>query len=283
MTTRSDSTSADLANMTGRQVYDAEGNKIGTVGRIYQSDATGEPAWATVTAGLFGSKESIVPLNGVQVDERGLHVTVNKDLVKDAPRVDVESGHLSEAEIADLHRHYGLAAGGGVVGGQAAKGTGALPTQRTEADRETTARHAAPAAGRETAARPGRADAQQQWVMRSEERLRAEVQSVETGRVRLHKRVVTTQETITVPIRHEEIRVIREVIKPGEAGGNITISEEDREVILHEERPMAVKEIVPVERISLAVETIQENREVSDSVRHEEIDIDDDGKQQPRR
>lgn len=276
MTTRSDSTSADLSNMTGRQVFDAEGNKIGTVGRIYQSDATGEPAWATVTAGLFGSKESIVPLNGVQVDERGLHVTVNKDSVKDAPRIDADSGHLSETEIAELHRHYGVPVSGAAAGSQAGKGSGILPSQRTEVDRDTAARPASAAAGRETAARPDRG-----WVLRSEERLRADIQSVETGRVRLHKRVVTSQETITVPIRHEEIRVTREVVKPGEAGADATIAEEDREVILHEERPIAVKEIVPVERVSLAVETIQENREVSETVRHEEIDIDD-GKQ-PRR
>jgi uncharacterized protein (TIGR02271 family) len=275
MTTRSESTSnnQDLADLTGRQVYDAEGNKIGTVSRIYQSNATGERAWVTVTTGLFGSKETFVPLNGAQADDKGLHLTVHKDSVKDAPRIDADGGQLSEAETAELYRHYGMTPTGiPLSSGKPGAAGGTLPPQRTEMGHEA---GTGPAVGGKAAARADSGDVQRQWMLRSEERLRADIQTVETGRVRLHKHVVTTQETLTVPVRHEEVRVIREPVKPGEMGTDAAISDEEREVILHEDRAIAVKEIVPVERVSLDVEMIQENREISETVRHEEIDIDD--------
>lgn len=278
--------------MIGRSVYDAEGNKIGTAGRIYNSDATGEPAWVTVKTGMFGTKESFVPLNGAASDDKGLHVTVHKDSIKDAPRID-EDGRLSETGTAELYRHYGLTPSNAALSSGQAEGRGVLPSPRAETssdaagrgstgmNRETAARPASAAAGGEAAAQPDFRDAQRQSVLRSEERLRASTQTVETGRVRLRKYVVTSQQKITVPIRREEVHVTREPVKPGEAGTDAKIGEEEREVILHEERAVVVKETVPVERVSLDIETIQENRDVSDTVRREEVEIDD-GTKRPR-
>ena len=61
---------------------------------------------ATVQTGLFGTKESFVPQADLTDD--GLSVPYTKDQVKDAPTVDVEQGHLSQDEEAELYRHYGL-------------------------------------------------------------------------------------------------------------------------------------------------------------------------------
>jgi uncharacterized protein (TIGR02271 family) len=152
----------------------------------------------------------------------------------------------------------------------------------TGMNHETAARHAPAAAGRGAAAQPESSDAQRQSVLRSEERLRADIETVETGRVRLRKYVVTSEQKITVPIRHEEVHVTREPVTSGEARTDAEIGEEECEVILHEERPVVVKEIVPVERVSLDTTTIRENREVSDTVRREEVEIDD-GTKAPRR
>jgi uncharacterized protein (TIGR02271 family) len=301
----STATHQDLTSLIGQHVYDTEGNKLGTAGNIYQSDATGAPEWVTVKTGLFGTKESLVPLNGAEADDKGLHVTVHKDRVKDAPRID-EDGHLSEAETARLYRHYGLtpstaALNGGRVGnGRDGNGRDVVPSPRTEmardearrrsagANREMAARSASAAPGRGAAAQPSDRDrdrdrdTQRQSMLRSEERLRAGTETVETGRVRLTKHVVTSQQTITVPIRREEVRVTREPIKPGEARTGAEIGDEEREVIVHEERPVIAKETVPVERVSLDTETVRENREVSGTVRREEVEVDDDRKR-PRR
>lgn len=288
MNTRSDSMSTrqDLTSLIGHNVYDAEGNKIGTAGRIYNSNATGEPAWVTVKTGLFGGKESFVPLNGAAADDKGLHVTVRKDSIKDAPQIE-ENGRLSETDLSELQRHYGLAPSSAAMNSGHAEGHGVLPAPRAEVGRhaaettgETTGmtremagRSAEGTAGRE-AAQFDHADAQRQSVLRSEERLRASTETVETGRVRLRKYVVTAQQNITVPIRREEVHVTREPVKAGEVT-DARIAEEEREVILHEERPVVVKEIVAVERVSLDIETIQENREVTDTIRREEVKVDD--------
>jgi uncharacterized protein (TIGR02271 family) len=304
----STATHQDLTSLIGQHVYDAEGNKLGTAGSIYQSDMTGAPEWVTVKTGLFGSKESFVPLSGAEADDKGLHVTVHKDRVKDAPRVD-EDGHLSDAETAALYRHYGLTPSSAALNsGQAAHGRDAVPSPRGEMARGEMARGemargemargearpmpagmnrempASPApapADRGAAAQPYD-DNQRQSMVRSEERLRAGTETVETGRVRLTKHVVTAQQTITVPIRREEVHVTREPIEPGEAGMEAEIGDEERIVILHEERPVITKETVPVERVSLDTETVRENREVSDTVRREEIEVDD-GTGRPRR
>jgi uncharacterized protein (TIGR02271 family) len=286
-------THQDLTSLIGHHVYDAEGSKLGTIGSIYKSDATGAPEWVTVKTGLFGTKESFVPLNGAEADDKGLHVTVSKDIVRDAPRID-EDGHLSDAETAALYRHYGLTPAAARGGGQAGNGRDGVPSPRTEMARDAARRNAAamnrgtparpmPAAGgRGAAAQSGPRDTQRQSMVRSEERLRAGTETVETGRVRLTKHVVTSQQTITVPVRREEVRVTREPIRPGEARTGAEIGDDEREVILHEERPVVAKETVPVERVSLDTETVRENREVSDTVRREEVEIDD-GTKRPRR
>jgi uncharacterized protein (TIGR02271 family) len=277
----STSTHQDLTSLIGHHVYDAEGNKIGTAGTIYESDATGAPEWVTVKTGLFGTKESFVPLSGAEADDKGLHVTVHKDRVKDAPRIE-KDGHLSDAETAELYRHYGLTPSSAALNrGHAGAGRDGVPPPRTDMGRGA-ARGTSAGMNRETAAQPDYSDAQHQSVLRSEERLRAGTQTVETGRVRLRKHVVTSQQQITVPIRREEVRVTREPIKPGETPTGSKIGDEEREVILHEERPVVSKETVPVERVSLDTETVQENREVGDTVRREEVEIDD-GTGRPRR
>jgi hypothetical protein len=103
-------THPDADRMLGKNVYDLEGQKVGTAASLYLSDASGAPEWATVKTGLFGSKELFVPLAGARTDEDGLHLRARKDLIKDAPHFE-DDGHLSEQEVMDLHRHYGLDSG----------------------------------------------------------------------------------------------------------------------------------------------------------------------------
>ena len=57
--------------------------------------------------GLFGTKESFLPLQGAELTPDGLHVQAHKDVVKDAPRIDADQ-HLSPAEEQELYRYYGL-------------------------------------------------------------------------------------------------------------------------------------------------------------------------------
>jgi uncharacterized protein (TIGR02271 family) len=112
----------------------------------------------------------------------------------------------------------------------------------------------------------------------SEERLRVGTETVETGRVRLRKYVVTEMVTQTVPVSHEEVRLEREPITDANRDQAMTgepIGEAEQEITLHEQRPVVATETVPVERVRLATDTVQGEEDVSGQVRKERIDLDD--------
>ena len=114
-------------------------------------------------------------------------------------------------------------------------------------------------------------------MTRSEERLNVGVQQVETGRARLRKHIVTEQQTVTVPVTHEEVRIEREPITDANAaaaGAGPALSEEEHEIVLTEERPVITKETVPVERVRLSKETTTEQQQVTEDVQSERIETD---------
>jgi stress response protein YsnF len=58
----------------------------------------------------------------------------------------------------------------------------------------------------------------------------------------------------------------------GAATSGSDISEDEHEVTLHAERPVVSKDTVPVERVRLGTQTVTEDREVSETLRKEQID-----------
>ncbi|MFQ1003869.1 DUF2382 domain-containing protein [Modestobacter sp. SSW1-42] len=280
-------TQNDITNIIGSNAVDADGDKLGKVGQVYLDDQTGSPEWATISMGLFGSQEHFVPLTDASVSGGTLAVPYQKAKIKDAPRVDADQGHLSPEEESELYRYYGVGTGtagydtdttrttGTDTTGYAAAGTAGIDTDR---DRTTgvgtdTNRHGT--VGHDTSG-PTTDDA----MTRSEEQLRVGTQTVEAGRARLRKFVVTENVTTTVPVSHEEVRIEREPITDanrGDAYDGPAISEEEHEVVLHAERPVVAKEAVPVERVRLDVDTVTEQQTVTDTVRKEQIEADTDG------
>jgi uncharacterized protein (TIGR02271 family) len=90
--------------------------------------------------------------------------------------------------------------------------------------------------------------------------------------------VVTENQTVTVPVTREEVRLEREPIVDGDRGAALDaadLSEEDHEIVLTEERPVVQKETVPVERVRLEKESVTTQQQVTEDVRHEEIVTDD--------
>jgi uncharacterized protein (TIGR02271 family) len=226
----------------GQDLVDADGDKIGTVEEIYLDAESDQPEWALVHTGLFGTKRSFVPLREASHDDAGVRVPYDKAQVKDAPSIDPD-GELSRQEEAELYRHYGIDYG------DSESGSGV--------------------------SRPSTDDA----MTRSEEELTVGKTDREAGRARLRKYVVEEDVQQTVPVRREELRVEREPITEANAGDALdgpAISEEEHEVVLHEEEPVVEKRAVPKERVRLDKETTMEERQVSDTVRREEIDVDGD-------
>ena len=97
---------AGLEHYINGTVYDSSGEKVGKVENVYLSDATGEPEFATVSTGWFGSKVSFVPLGSARVEGDAIHVPHTKDEIKNAPNIEADR-HLDEAEEAELFRYYG--------------------------------------------------------------------------------------------------------------------------------------------------------------------------------
>ncbi|WP_299953354.1 PRC and DUF2382 domain-containing protein [uncultured Modestobacter sp.] len=261
-----------LDRVIGADVYDADGDKIGTASEVFLDDQSGNPEWVTVKTGMFGTKETFVPIREADLTGDGLRVPVSKSAVKDAPKID-QDGHLSPDEEAELYRHYGMHGTSDTTRTETARtdtttgvAAGTTDTRGTDVNRHGTKGH--------DTSGPTTDDA----MTLSEERVNVGTRQEETGRARLRKYVVTENVTETVPVSHEEVRVQREPITEANRGNAMdgpAISEEEHEVTLHAERPVVEKEAVPVERVRLDTETVTEQQQVSETVRKEQVDTDD--------
>jgi uncharacterized protein (TIGR02271 family) len=242
-------TTEQLRDVTGCDAVGPDGSKIGKVGQVYLDDVTGQPEWVTVSTGLFGSRETFIPLARAEFRDGVLRVPYDKNRVKDAPNIGVD-GQLSGQEENELYRYYGLPG-------------------------ETTATSETPdssAAGRDTSG-PTTDEA----MTRSAERVQVGTQARESGRARLRKYVVTTEEPVSVPVTREEVRVEREPITEANRGAAMSgpeLSEEEHEVVLTEERPVIQKETVPVERVRLSKDQVHEEETINVDVREERIETD---------
>jgi len=239
-------------------MIDAAGDKVGTLEELFRDEDTQEPEWAVVRTGMFGTKLSFVPIQGAEPRGEDVQVRFSKAQIKDAPRIDDSDGQLSQDEEARLYDHYGmnysehrsdsgLAAGNGGDGGQVGHDTSGPTTD----------------------------DA----MTRSEEELKVGKAERERGRARLRKYVVTEQVTQTVPVQREEVRLEREPITDGNVDQALEgpeISEEEHEVVLHEEEPVVEKRTVPKERVRMDKESVTDEAQVSEEVRKERVEADGD-------
>ncbi len=246
----------EVTGWKGQTLVGSDGEKIGKIEDVYLDQDTDQPEWLAVKTGLFGGGISFVPL--AQASRRGddVHVPYDKNQVKDAPHADAD-GQLSQDEEGRLYRHYGMdysesrSDTGLPEGGQTGRGTVGRDVSGPETDDAMT---------------------------RSEEELRVGTTKRETGRARLKKYVVTENVERTVPVQREEVRVEREPITDANrdaalSGGDIT--EEEHEVTLHAEEPVVQKDVVPKERVRMDTDVVTDERQVSEEVRKEQIDVDD--------
>ncbi|MGC0421296.1 DUF2382 domain-containing protein [Embleya sp. AB8] len=338
--------------LIGRKVVDSEGSKIGTIGQVYLDDRTGEPEWVTVKTGMFGGRESFVPLGPADMQGDDLRVPFDKELVKEAPSLGTDE-HLSPEEEARLYRHYsvtpstgmtrtettgtgttsGTAAGlAGTAAAGAAAGTShrdlsksqlagsdngfeeltgkhdpsvrtndppvraelrdVPPAAGTMTDRParpsmatdtgagmasaTTIRPAAAGSGTTRAAGMAAEADTDQAMTRSEERLDVHVETIEAGRAALRKVIETERVDQVVPVMHEEWEIVREPIDNNNRQAALNgpdMRENAHEIVLHAERVVVHKEVVPVERIRLVAKKVQAEQRVTEEVRRERIEL----------
>jgi uncharacterized protein (TIGR02271 family) len=257
-----------IDQVAGSDAYGSDGSKIGSVGQVYLDDQTGQPAWVTVNTGLFGTNESFIPLSQASFSGDRLTVPYDKNKVKGAPNVAAD-GHLSPDEERELYAYYGV----GYTDTDHDDTTTGYDTTTTGYD-TTTEYTDTRTEGHDTSG-PTTDDA----MTLSEERVNVGTERREAGRARLRKYVVTENVTQTVPVTREEVVVEREPITDanrGDATSGPDISEEEHEVVLHEEAPVVDKTVEPVERVRLGTQQTTEQQTVTEQVRKERIDTDTD-------
>jgi uncharacterized protein (TIGR02271 family) len=236
-------TQEKITSLYGSTVQDSSGKKVGTVGQIW-ADAAGQPNWVSVKTGLFGRRESMVPLDAMQTEKDHLSVPFDKEIIKNAPQVESDADQpLTDTEVDELYAHYNLD-----PAPQALNEPPAEPQQKRTAGAK-------------------------QEMTRSEERLRVGKETQSAGVARLRKYVVTEDAHTTVPIEHDEVRLEREPITDANRGSaNPGIGDAEREVALTAERPVVSKERVPVEKVRIAEDQVTEDWEIDEKLRSERIE-----------
>ncbi len=271
----------DHGRFIGQTLYSSDNEKVGKIGQVFLDDETDRPEFLTVNTGLFGMSESFVPAADAELTGDDVRVPFTKDQIKDAPNVDVDGGHLDQAEERRLYEHYGMtyserASDSGLPADSAGTYTGAGTGTATTTDTTDTT-DTFTGEGHDTSG-PSTDEA----MTRSEERLDVGTTSQEAGRARLRKYVTTEEETVTVPVKKERAVLETEPVTSenrDEALAGPDISEEEHEVVLSEERVVVDKTAEPVERVKLGTETVTDEETVTEEVRKEHIeaegDIDD--------
>jgi len=118
-------------------------------------------------------------------------------------------------------------------------------------------------------------EGEQRMQLRHEE-LKAYKQPAQTGEADLRKKVVSEQQSIDVPVTHEEVYIER---RPGSGQPSDTpIGEEETyRVPVREEQVNVDKQQVVDEEVALGKRKVQDTKRVDDTVRREEAEVEREG------
>jgi len=111
-----------------------------------------------------------------------------------------------------------------------------------------------------------------------EEQLRADKERVQTGEVQLHKDVVTEQKSINVPVTHEEVVIERRAVTGDQVDNATPLGEgETIRVPVSEEQVNVTKTPVVTGEVTVGKRAVQENQQVTDTIKREEARLDRSG------
>lgn len=231
-------TDISVDDLQGRTVHDREGTRVGKVKQVFVESKTDAPNFVTVKT---SAGEHLIPVASVELKKTTLHVPFDKDTIQNAPAFDLDEG-LEASEQDEIVEYY----------------------ESNRADEDKDNEDSADEVEEEGS------------MIRRAERLEVGTEWEETGEARISKRVVTSTETVEVPLRREELVIERESLTDEEAQEGGDLSEEEEVIVLREERPVVEKQVVGVEKVTVGKRTLSEAEEVSADVQEEKIDIDTD-------
>ncbi|MEK4947286.1 YsnF/AvaK domain-containing protein [Carnobacterium sp. FSL W8-0810] len=107
-----------------------------------------------------------------------------------------------------------------------------------------------------------------------EERLDVGTTEVQTGEVNVSKTVNEENQTIDVPVKHEEVTIERHpVTDEAPTDGSLDLEAETINIPVTEEQIDVNKRAVVTDEVTINKETKEEVKEVSDTVRKEDLDV----------
>ena len=231
----------------GDDVYGSDGDKVGTVAEV-------QPSYIVVEKGFFFPTDYFIPMSAVSSVSPG-HVTLN--VVKDAA---LNSGWdtVPDADVV-------------VVDTEPDSDT-VLTTTAT--DISTTGRTSSGGQAEVGAYEVAAEDELRIPVV--EEELTATVRPTEAGAVRIEKRVVEEDRVLEVPVTDEQIRVERRIVDRPVGAETQAFEEIVIDVPVTTEEVELQKQARVSEEIVVSKEATQRTERVTDTVRREEVYVDED-------
>ncbi len=112
---------------------------------------------------------------------------------------------------------------------------------------------------------------QERVIRLREEQLRVSKQPVQAGEVDLRKEVVSQQQTVNVPVTHEEVYIEQRPVTDATADNTPIGTDESIRVPVTDERVNVSKDTVVTGEVSIGKRAVQETQQVTDTVRREEL------------
>lgn len=227
----------------GAEVFGADGDKVGKVAAI-------EANYLIVEKGFFFPTDYYIPLNAIQsYNEEQVFLTTTKDEALN------QGWDVQPAPDDGIRTEEGYNTGAGTM------------TDTAMADRDMTDRQRS----RETT----HMEEDVASIPVHEEHLSATRRQTDAGEVDVSKRVVTETETIEVPVTEERVRVDWRETPDQPAAEGHTFEEGSFEIPVSREEVDVQKRTVKTGEVELTRERDQHTEQVSDTVRREVVDVDE--------
>ncbi len=252
------------------------------VAGLFHNESSAETALDDLKDAGFSESEISVATaeghNGAAEEHRGLWDRV-RDIFGEQPKT------LDRPELERSLERKGVSVGNAHYLNRALQEGDVLIVVHAEGERAEEARDILADAGADIEAgnaavtaqdRSGPADrspiADERRIQLLGEVLRVNKERVQTGEVRLRKEVVTEQQDVQVPVSREEIVIERTPVQNRDAGAqHVGTGNQEIRVPLSEERVRVDKKPVVSEELRVGKRQVQDTKQVSDTVRHEEL------------
>jgi uncharacterized protein (TIGR02271 family) len=243
----------DLDRYIDYTVIDRDGDKVGSVDAVWE-DRAGQPAYIAVKTGWLGlGKSHVVPAGGAEVSEstRKIRLPYTSDMIKNAPSFEQQADidDAAEIRIGEYYRQHGY--------------TGYTGSRLDESLRDPNERDR----------RFETSDKDVRMTL-NEEEVRIGKREIESGGVRLRKIIRT--ETVNQPVELQREEIVVERVPASErtpSRTDVAFREEEVYIPLRREEPVVEKTTRAREEVHVGKKRESERRDISETVRREDVDI----------